>query len=65
MRTPTLIVSPDSPGPLGLSAGRRLSTLIPNSRFEILPDASHIAASVSDPRLLKMAHAFIGEGAEE
>jgi class 3 adenylate cyclase/pimeloyl-ACP methyl ester carboxylesterase len=65
VRTPTLVVSPDSPGPLGLSGGRRLSTLIPNSRFEILPGASHIAASVSDPRLLKMAHAFIGEGAQE
>ncbi len=65
VRAPTLVVSPDSPGPLGLAGGRRLSTLIPNSRFEILPGASHIAASVSDPRLLKMAQAFMREGAEE
>ncbi len=65
VRAPTLVVSPDSPGPFGLSGGRRLASLIPKARFEILEGASHIPAAVSDPRLLEMALAFAGEGAAE
>jgi hypothetical protein len=65
VRASTLVVSPDLPGPLGLPGGRRLTSLIPQARFEILKDAGHIAASVSDPRLLEMALTFIGEGAAE
>ncbi len=65
VRAPTLVVSPDSPGPFGLSGGRRLASLIPKARFEILKGADHIPASVSDPRLLEMALAFVGEGAAE
>jgi class 3 adenylate cyclase/pimeloyl-ACP methyl ester carboxylesterase len=65
VRASTLVVSPDSPGPLGLSGGRRLTSLIPEARFEILKGAGHVPASVTDPRLLEMALAFIGEGAAE
>ncbi len=61
LRVPTLVVAGDR-DPFFVAGGRRLASLIPGARFEILKDANHIDASARDPRLLRMVSAFLAEG---
>jgi pimeloyl-ACP methyl ester carboxylesterase len=47
--------------PLPLS--RRLASLVPGARFEIVEGASHIGASGRDPRVMKLVEDFLDEPA--
>ncbi len=58
IRVPTLVVAGDL-DPRGVEGGRRVASLIPGARFEILEGAGHIGAAVSDPRTLRLASAFL------
>jgi class 3 adenylate cyclase len=64
VRVPTLVVAGDA-DPGGMAGGRRLASLIPGARFEILEGAGHIEAAVSDPRGLRLRSAFFAETSVE
>jgi len=59
IRVPTLVVAGDADRAVPIAASRRLASLIPGARFEILEGAGHLDASVNDPRLLRMVSAFL------
>jgi class 3 adenylate cyclase/pimeloyl-ACP methyl ester carboxylesterase len=59
VRVPTLVVAGDADSTIPVSGSRRLASLIPGARFEILEGAGHIAASVTDPRLMRMVSDFL------
>jgi class 3 adenylate cyclase/pimeloyl-ACP methyl ester carboxylesterase len=61
LRVPTLVISGGN-DPL-LVGGRRLASLIPGARFEVLEGANHIEASAGDPRARELISAFIAEPA--
>jgi pimeloyl-ACP methyl ester carboxylesterase len=44
-----------------LAQSRRLASLIPGARFEIIEGASHIGASVGDPRLMTLVTEFLSD----
>ena len=54
IRVPTLVVAGDADATIPIAASRRLASLIPGARFEILDGAGHIDASMRDPRLLRI-----------
>jgi len=62
IRIPTLVVSGTKDQVMPVRFGSALAALIPGARFEVLDGASHIAASVSDPRLMPMVSAFLANG---
>jgi pimeloyl-ACP methyl ester carboxylesterase len=59
IRVPTLVVAGDADTTIKVASSRRLASLIPGARFEILEGAGHIAASVTDPRLMRMVSGFL------
>jgi len=60
IRVPTLVVAGDADPTVPLAATRRLASLVPGARFEILEDvASHTEAGMGDPRLLQIVRDFL------
>jgi pimeloyl-ACP methyl ester carboxylesterase len=59
LRVPTLVVAGDADTAIPTAGSRRLASLIPGARFEILGGAGHIAASIADPRLMRLVSAFV------
>ena len=57
LRVPTLVVTGSED--FMRAQSRIAAALIPGARLEILEGAGHIAASISDPRLLRLASEFI------
>jgi pimeloyl-ACP methyl ester carboxylesterase len=64
IRVPTLVVAGDADHAVPLAGTRRLASTIPGARFEILQGASHLDASINDPRLMRMASEFLAQGAD-
>jgi pimeloyl-ACP methyl ester carboxylesterase len=60
IRIPTLVVAGDVDHTIPVAGSRRLASLIPGARFEILEGAGHIAASVTDKRLMRLVSEFLG-----
>jgi pimeloyl-ACP methyl ester carboxylesterase len=61
LRVPTLVVAGDEDRNVGLARSRRLAATIPGARFEILQGASHLDASINDPRLQRMVSEFLAQ----
>ncbi len=61
LRVPTLVVAGDADTTILPTNSRRLASLIPGARFEILEGAGHIAASATDPRLMRMVSGFLSD----
>jgi class 3 adenylate cyclase/pimeloyl-ACP methyl ester carboxylesterase len=59
VRVPTLVVASDADSAIPLSASRRLASLIPDARFEIVEGASHIGASGQDARVKRLVSDFL------
>ena len=59
LRMPVLVTASDIDTTVPMAASRELASLIPGSRFELLPDASHIGASAQDPRMMELASEFL------
>jgi pimeloyl-ACP methyl ester carboxylesterase len=65
IRVPTLVVAGDADTTIPLTASRRLASLIPNARFEVIEGGTHIGASAQDPRVMRLVSEFLAEpGAE-
>lgn len=62
IRVPTLVVAGDKDTTIPLDASRNLASLVPGARFEVVEGASHIGASITDPRVMRMVSDFIAEG---
>jgi pimeloyl-ACP methyl ester carboxylesterase len=56
---PTLVAASDSDSAIPLAHSRRLASLIPTARFEIIDGASHIGASGQDPRVMRLISDFL------
>lgn len=56
---PTLVAASDTDSAIPLAASRRLASLIPDARFEIIEGASHIGAAGQDPRVMRMVSDFL------
>ncbi len=63
IRIPTLVVAGDADTTVGLQATRRLASLIPGARFEIIKGAGHRGAAVDDPRVMRLVSDFLAEDA--
>ena len=61
VRVPTLVVASDADSAIPLASSRRLASLIPDARFEIVEGASHIGASGQDPRVKQLVSDFLAE----
>ncbi len=61
IQAPTLVVTGEVAKIIPMAWTRRPAILVPGARFEILEGASQVAASVQDPRLLKLVSAFSAE----
>jgi 3-oxoadipate enol-lactonase len=64
IRVPTLVVASDADPAVPLAASRRLASLVPGARFEIVEGASHIGASAQDPRVMRLVSDFLTEDLE-
>jgi pimeloyl-ACP methyl ester carboxylesterase len=62
VRVPTLVIASDADTTVPLDRSREAASLIPGARFEIVEGASHIGASVGDPRVLALVSEFLAEG---
>jgi 3-oxoadipate enol-lactonase len=62
IRSPTLVIAGDADTTVPLEASRRVASLIPGARFEVVEGAGHIAACLSDPRVMKLTLDFVAEG---
>jgi pimeloyl-ACP methyl ester carboxylesterase len=58
---PTLVIAGDADSTVPLAASRRVASLIPGARFEVVEGAGHIAASLADPRVMKLTSAFLAD----
>jgi class 3 adenylate cyclase/pimeloyl-ACP methyl ester carboxylesterase len=63
IRIPTLVVAGDADTTVRLSASRRLASLIPGARFEIIEGAGHRGAAFDDPRVMRLVSDFLAEDA--
>ncbi len=63
IRVPTLVVAGDADKTVPLPASRRLASLIPGARFEVIEGASHRGAAVDDPRVMRLVSDFLAEDA--
>jgi pimeloyl-ACP methyl ester carboxylesterase len=61
IRVPTLVIAGDADHTIPLADSRRLASLIPNARFEIVEGASHIGASGQDSRVMRLVSDFLSE----
>lgn len=59
IRVPTLVVASDDDSAVPLTDSRRLASLIPDARFEIVEKADHIGASGQDPRVKRLVSEFL------
>ena len=59
IRVPTLVVAGDADHAIPIAGSRRLASLIPGARFEILAGAGHLDATIKDPRLMRIVSAFL------
>ena len=63
IRIPTLVVAGDADTTIGPQASRRLASLIPGARFEIIKGAGHRDAAGNDPRVMRLVSDFLAEDA--
>lgn len=61
VRVPTLVIASDADTTVALVHSRRVASLIPGARLEIVPGASHVGASLMDPRVLQLVADFVAE----
>jgi class 3 adenylate cyclase/pimeloyl-ACP methyl ester carboxylesterase len=61
LRMPTLVLASDIDEAMAPEQTRRLASLIPGARFEVVEGASHRGASASDPRVMELVAGFLGE----
>lgn len=61
IQVPTLVLASNVDTTIPLAQSRRLASLIPGARFEIIEGASHIGASVGDPRLMTLVAEFLSD----
>jgi class 3 adenylate cyclase/pimeloyl-ACP methyl ester carboxylesterase len=59
VRVPTLVVASDDDSAVPLADSRRLASLIPDARFEIVEGAGHIGASGQDARVKRLISDFL------
>ena len=55
------MVASDVDQTISLAQSRQMASLIPGARFEIVEGASHIGASVQDPRVMRLVADFLGD----
>ena len=58
---PTLVVASEADQTVPLALSRRLASLVPGARFEIVEGASHIEAAFMDPRVMRLVSDFLAE----
>ncbi|MEE9606605.1 MAG: alpha/beta fold hydrolase, partial [Myxococcota bacterium] len=63
IRIPTLVVASDADTTVRLPTSRRLASLIPGARFEIIEGAGHRGAAFNDPRVMRLVSDFLAEDA--
>lgn len=61
LRLPTLVVAGEEDSAVTTQQSRRVASLIPGARFEIIEDAGHISAAGLDPRVKTLVSAFLSE----
>jgi len=59
LRLPTLVVAGSLDKAIGVDGPRRLASLIPGARFEVIEGASHIEACGNDPRTMRLVSEFL------
>ncbi len=63
IRIPTLVVASDADTTVVLPDSRRLASLIPGARFEIIEGAGHRGAAFDDPRVMRLVSDFLAKDA--
>ncbi len=63
IRIPTLVVASDADTTVRLPTSRRLASLIPGARFEIIEGPGHRCAAFNDPRVMRLVSDFLAEDA--
>lgn len=58
---PTLVIASEADKTVPLALSRRLASLVPGARFEIVGGASHIEAALMDPRVMRLVSDFLAE----
>jgi pimeloyl-ACP methyl ester carboxylesterase len=63
LRVPTLVFSGTKDQVMPIQFGSGLAAAIPGARFQILEGAGHLAASISDPTMMKTVSEFLSDKA--
>jgi pimeloyl-ACP methyl ester carboxylesterase/class 3 adenylate cyclase len=61
LRVPTLVVGGSLDKAAGVEGARRLASLIPGARFEVIEGAGHVEACGYDPRVMGLVSEFLAE----
>jgi class 3 adenylate cyclase/pimeloyl-ACP methyl ester carboxylesterase len=65
LRVPTLVVAGSLDKAAGVDGPRRIASLIPGARFEVIEGAGHIEACGNDPRAMRLVSDFLAEPTSE
>jgi pimeloyl-ACP methyl ester carboxylesterase len=63
LRLPTLVVAGSLDRAVGVDGPRRLASLVPGARFELIEGAGHVGACANDPRVMRLVSGFLAEPA--
>jgi pimeloyl-ACP methyl ester carboxylesterase len=63
LRLPTLVVAGSLDRAVGVDGPRRLASLVPGARFELIEGAGHVDACANDPRVMRLVSGFLAEPA--
>lgn len=61
IRVPTLVIASDTNTTVPLASSRRVASLVPGARLEIVEGASQIGACMLDPRVMQLVPGFLAE----